>query len=61
LLVGLYNLSLKARSLQDTYQLSQGRAWITLALPYLATIVASGLALALAMAGGGMQIMKGFD
>jgi len=61
LLVGLYNLSLKARSLQDTYQLSQGRAWVTLALPYLATVVASGLAFVLAMASVVMQVMKGFD
>jgi hypothetical protein len=61
LLLGLYNLSLKARSLQDTYQLSQGRAWITLALPYLAMVMASGLAFALAMASVVMQVMKSFD
>ena len=61
LLVGLYNLSLKARSLQDTYQLSQGRAWITLVLPYMATVTASGVALALAMASLVMQVMKSFD
>ncbi|MCX5795784.1 MAG: hypothetical protein NTY77_09845 [Elusimicrobia bacterium] len=61
LFVGLYNLGLKARSLQDTYQLSQGRAWITLALPYLATVMASGLAFALAMASVVMQILKGLD
>jgi hypothetical protein len=61
LLVGFYNLSLKARSLQDTYQLSQGRAWITLALPYLATVTASGVALVLAMASLVLQVMKSFD
>lgn len=61
LLVGLCNLSLKARSLQDTYQLSQGRAWITLVLPYLATVMVSGLAFTLAMASMVAQLMKGFD
>jgi hypothetical protein len=61
LLLGFCNLSLKARSLQDTYQLSQGRAWVTLVLPYLATVMASGLVLALAMASVVMQVMKGLD
>ena len=61
LLVGFYNLSLKARCLQDTYGLSQGRAWITLVLPYLATATASGVALVLAMASLVLQVMKSLD
>ncbi|MDD5628707.1 MAG: YIP1 family protein [Elusimicrobia bacterium] len=61
LLVGLYSLGLKARSLQDTYQMSQGRAWVTLALPYLGTLLASALAFILAMASVVLQIMKGFS
>jgi hypothetical protein len=61
LLLGFYNLSLKARSLQDTYQFSPGRAWTTLVLPYLAAVLASVLAFTLAMAGVVMQVMKSFD
>jgi hypothetical protein len=32
--VGFASLSLKARSLQDAYHISSGRAWFTLGLPY---------------------------
>jgi len=61
LLLGFYNLCLKARSLKDTYQLSLGRAWVTLVLPYVATVMVSGLVFALVMASLVMQVMKGFD
>ncbi|MDE2040142.1 MAG: hypothetical protein KGO96_09750 [Elusimicrobia bacterium] len=47
LLVGLLSLGLKARSLQDDYGLSAGRAWLTLSLPYL--VVAAVLALAVSL------------
>jgi len=61
LIVGFFNLSLKARSLQDTYQVSSGRAWVTLILPYLATLMASGLALSLAMASLFIGLMKALN
>jgi len=48
LLAGCYSLSLKARSLQDVYQVSAGRAWVTIIPPYLAALAASGLAFSLA-------------
>lgn len=51
LLIGFYNLALKARSIQDTYRMSLGRAWTTLLLPYAALLLAAGLAFSLAMAG----------
>jgi len=55
LVVGFTNLSLKA-----TYQVSSGRAWFTLILPYLATVLVSTLVLFLTMAGLFIQVMKGF-
>ena len=51
LLLGLYNLSLKARSLQNTYKMTALRSWITLLLPYLTALLASILAFSLAVAG----------
>lgn len=38
ILVGFLSLSLKARSLQDSYRLSSGKAWFTLWLPYAASL-----------------------
>lgn len=38
LLVGFLSLSLKARSLQDGYRVSSGRAWFALGLPYVASV-----------------------
>lgn len=61
LLIGLANLSLKARSLKDTYRVSTGRAWVTLALPYLFLLFASGLAVSLAMASIFIQLVKVFN
>jgi len=34
--VGCWSLALKARGLRDEYGVGEGRAWLTLALPYLA-------------------------
>lgn len=36
--VGFLSLSLKARSLQDNYHISSGKAWFTLGLPYVAAV-----------------------
>ena len=58
LLLGLCNLSLKARSLKDNYQMHALRAWITLLLPYLAALLASVLAFSLAVAGLVLELMK---
>ena len=44
MLIGFLSLSLKARSLQDSYKITSGRAWFTLGLPYVAS-VALGLIL----------------
>ena len=59
LIVGYYNLSLKARCLRDAYQMSLGRAWVTLALPYLAAFLAGALVFSLAIASLLLQILKG--
>lgn len=58
--VGLLNLGLKARSLQDNYRIGPGRAWLTLALPYLALIALGFLAFALAMIGLILEVVKAF-
>lgn len=47
LAVGFLTLSLKARSLQDGYKISSGRAWFMLGLPYLAVVSAILLAISL--------------
>jgi hypothetical protein len=58
--VGLLSLSLKARSLQDNYQIRPGKAWAILSLPYIAMVVAGLLFFALAIAGLVFQIVKAF-
>ena len=45
--VGFVSLSLKARSLQDAYRITTGKAWFTLSLPYLAVVAGALLALSL--------------
>lgn len=47
LAVGFLTLSLKARSLQDGYQISSGRAWFMLGLPFFLAAAAALLALSL--------------
>jgi len=46
--VGLWSLALKARGMRDEYGIGEGRAWVTLGLPYLA--VASLFALSTTLA-----------
>lgn len=58
LLVGYFNLSLKARGLRDSYGVSLGRSWMTLILPYFAVVLISGLVFSLAMASIFIQLMK---
>jgi hypothetical protein len=59
-LIGLLSLSLKARSLQDNYHISSGRAWVTLGLPYVALGVAALLAVSLAVVGLVVELVKAF-
>ena len=47
LAVGFLTLSLKARSLQDAYRITTGKAWFTLSLPYLAVVAGILLAISL--------------
>lgn len=56
--VGLLAFSLKARSIQDAYRVSMGRAWMTLSLPYLAALFGLLAAFSLAVAGLLMQLVK---
>lgn len=37
--VGLWSLSYKARGIRDEYGISGGRAWLTLGVPYLASVL----------------------
>jgi len=37
--MGLWSLSYKARGIRDEYGISGGRAWLTLGLPYLASVL----------------------
>jgi len=37
--LGLWSLSYKARGIRDEYGISGGRAWLTLGLPYLASVL----------------------
>ncbi|MEK7857967.1 MAG: hypothetical protein AAB320_02390 [Elusimicrobiota bacterium] len=59
--LGLLSVSLKARSLQDNYHISSGKAWVTLGLPYMAVLAAVILAASLAMLGLFVQIVKAFN
>jgi hypothetical protein len=47
LVVGYASLSLKARSLQDSYKITSGKAWFTLFIPYGASVALGMLALSL--------------
>ncbi|MBI3552939.1 MAG: hypothetical protein HY077_10525 [Elusimicrobia bacterium] len=58
--VGFLSLSLKARSLQDNYHVSTGKAWVMLSLPYIAFIAAAVLAFFLAVAGLMFELVKAF-
>ncbi|MBI4676537.1 MAG: hypothetical protein HY748_03025 [Elusimicrobia bacterium] len=49
--VGLLSLGYKARSIQDNYQVSAARAWITLFVPYVAVVVAVLLVFTVAVVG----------
>ncbi len=49
--VGLWSLSYKARGIRDEYGISGGRAWLTLGLPYLASVLVVLLMAFLAMLG----------
>jgi hypothetical protein len=58
--IGMLSLVLKARGLQDTYRIHSGRAWLTLAIPYVAVVVTGLLILSLAIVGVVMQLFKAF-
>lgn len=47
--VGLWSLALKARGLRDEYGVGEGRAWVTLGLPYLAIAALIALSTTLAL------------
>jgi hypothetical protein len=49
LAVGAWSLSLKARGMRDEYGVGEGRAWLTLGLPYLAAGAFGGLSMTLAL------------
>lgn len=48
--IGLWSLALKARGMRDEYGIGEGRAWGTLALPYLAVAAVAALSTTLALA-----------
>lgn len=48
--VGFASLSLKARSLQDGYKISSGRAWFTLGLPYVGAVALAMIGVSLLVA-----------
>jgi hypothetical protein len=58
LLVGYFNLSLKARGVRDCYGVSLGRSWMTLLLPYFSVVLVSGLVFSLAMASLFIQLIS---
>jgi len=60
MLVGFLSLSLKARSLQDNYHVTTGKAWVMLSLPYLAFVGAAIFAFFLAMAGLMIGLVNAF-
>lgn len=47
--VGLWSLALKARGMRDEYGIGEGRAWVTLGLPYLAAASLFALSTTLAI------------
>lgn len=47
--VGLWSLALKARGMRDEYGVGEGRAWVTLILPYLMVAVLAALSTTLAV------------
>jgi hypothetical protein len=49
LLVWFWSLALKARGLRDEYAVGQGRAWLTLSLPYLLAAALAALSTTLAI------------
>ncbi len=57
LLIGLFNLVLKARSLRDVYSMSGIRSWVTLLTPYAAVILFSILVFCLAAAWFFVELM----
>ena len=59
--VSLLTVFLKARSIQDNYAVTAGRAWATLALPYLAMAAAMALAIGLTAFVAFLQLMKAID
>ena len=55
------SLSLKARGLQDNYRIGQGRAWLTLSLPYMAVCVVALLVFSFALLSLIMHFAKSFS
>lgn len=47
--VGLWSVALKARGMRDEYGIGEGRAWLTLGLPYLALAALAALTTTLAI------------
>ena len=47
--VGLWSLALKVRGMRDEYGIGEGRAWVTLGLPYLAFAALIALSTTLAL------------
>jgi hypothetical protein len=58
LAVGLWSLALKARGMRDEYGIGEGRAWVTLGLPYLAIAALAALSTTLALVA---LLMKAFS
>jgi hypothetical protein len=56
--VGFLVLSLKARSLRDNYHVSTARSWVSLAMPYVALIVAALIGLSLALWVAILKVMQ---
>ena len=58
LALGLLGFALRARSVGDNYQISLGRAWATLSLPYVGAAAGVLILLSLAMVGLFLELMK---
>jgi hypothetical protein len=58
--VWFLTLSLKSRSLQDTYQIGPGKAWAMLSVPYIAMVVGVIMAFFLALVGVTLELVKAF-